>query len=302
MESEQPLSVAIIATLNRARNALSPETGSTVYRFTDKNIDQLPQGDNTPLNGVLIQAPGVSQDSYGQGQSQIHIHGLNGGGIQYRLNGIFLPEPVSSFGQLFSSYFIKSVTLIDNFMPAQFGYRNEGVIDIHSKDGCPDWGRLSITAGSAARFQPSLQYGGVPNRSDYRSGFYYQSALGVQSPTRTPTPEHDCTSEGQGFSYLSVFAHSRTRLQSNYWAPPLTPTRFRVNLTCQWRSLSSGLLITRTRRIPAQLNSSRTISGRTLRCKAPQVQTRLSTRVVQPLLQFEVQSRPRWRSRIQWHR
>jgi hypothetical protein len=136
LESEQPLNLAIIATLNQARNALSPETGSTVYRFTDKNIDQLPQGDNTPLNDVLIQAPGVAQDSYGQGQSQIHIHGLNGGGIQYRLNGVFLPEAVSSFGQLFSAYFIKSMSLIDNFMPAQFGYRNEGVIDTHSKDGC----------------------------------------------------------------------------------------------------------------------------------------------------------------------
>src|SRR5689334_20827835 len=56
MESEQPLNVTITATLNQARNALSPETGSTVYRFTDKNIDVLPQGDNTPLNEVLVQA------------------------------------------------------------------------------------------------------------------------------------------------------------------------------------------------------------------------------------------------------
>jgi len=135
MESEQPLNVAIIATLNQARNALSPETGSTVYRFTEKNINQLPQGDNTPLNDILIQAPGVTQDSYGQGQSQIHIHAFNGGGIQYRLNGVFLPEAVSSFGQLLGAYIIKSMSLIDNFMPAQFGYRNEGVIDIHTKDG-----------------------------------------------------------------------------------------------------------------------------------------------------------------------
>lgn len=214
MESAQPLSVVIIATLNRARNALSPETGSTVYRFTDKNIDQLPQGDNTPLNGVLIQAPGVSQDSYGQGQSQIHIHGLNGGGIQYRLNGIFLPEPVSSFGQLFSPYFIKSVTLIDNFMPAQFGYRNEGVIDIHSKDGCLNpGGQVEYYGGQRGTIQPSLQYGGCAgNLSYYLSGFYYQSALGVQSPTRTPTPEHDRTSQGQGFSYLSYLLTPVTRL------------------------------------------------------------------------------------------
>jgi outer membrane receptor protein involved in Fe transport len=214
MESEQPLNVTITATLNQARNALSPETGSTVYRFTDKNIGSLPQGDNTPLNGVLIQAPGVTQDSYGQGQSQIHIHGLNGGGIQYRLNGIFLPEPVSSFGQLFGSYFIKSVSLIDNFMPAQFGYRNEGVVDIHSKDGClSQGGQVEYYGGQRGTIQPSLQYGGCHgNLSYYLSGFYYQSAVGVQSPTRTPTPEHDRTSQGQGFGYVSYLLSPERRL------------------------------------------------------------------------------------------
>ena len=214
MESERPLNIAIIATLNQARNALSPETGSTVYRFTDKNIDQLPQGDNTPLNDVLIQAPGVAQDSYGQGQSQIHIHGLNGGGIQYRLNGVFLPEAVSSFGQLFSSYFIKSMSLIDNFMPAQFGYRNEGVIDIHTKDGCiSPGGQFEYYGGQRGTIQPSLQYGGCAgNLSFYLSGFYYQSALGVQSPTRTPTPQHDRTSQGEGFSYWSYLLSPQTRL------------------------------------------------------------------------------------------
>ncbi len=214
MESEQPLNVAIIATLNQARNALSSETGSTVYRFTDQNIDQLPRGDNTPLNDVLIQAPGVTQDSYGQGQGQIHIHALNGGGIQYRLNGVFLPEAVSSFGQLFSSYFIKSVTLIDNFMPAQFGYRNEGVIDIHSKDGClSPGGQFEYYGGQRGTIQPSLQFGGCTgNLSYYLSGFYYQSALGAQSPTRTPTPQHDRTSQGQGFSYLSYLLSPLTRL------------------------------------------------------------------------------------------
>ncbi|MBV8362085.1 MAG: TonB-dependent receptor, partial [Deltaproteobacteria bacterium] len=214
MESEQPLSVAIIATLNQARNALSPETGSTVYRFTANNIDQLPQGDNTPLNDVLIQAPGVTQDSYGQGQSQIHIHGLNGGGIQYRLNGVFLPEAVSSFGQLLGAYIIKNMSLIDNFMPAQFGYRNEGVIDIHTKDGClSPGGQFEYYGGQRGTIQPSLQYGGCAGKlSYYLSGFYYQSALGVQSPTPTPTPLHDRTSQGQGFSYISYLLSPATRL------------------------------------------------------------------------------------------
>lgn len=215
MESEKALSLPVIAKrLNEARNALSPETGSTVYRFTDKAINQLPQGDNTPLNDILIQAPGVTRDTYGQGQGQIHIHGLNGGGIQYRLNGIFLPEAVSSFGQLFSPYFIKSMTLIENFMPAQFGYRNEGVVDIHTKDGCLEpGGRAEYYGGQRGTIQPSLEYGGcVGNLGYYFSGFYFQSALGVQSPTPTPTPLHDRTSQGQGFGYLSYFLSPTTRL------------------------------------------------------------------------------------------
>jgi len=214
MESGQALNIPITATVNKARNAFSSETTSTVYRFSDKNIDLLPQRDNTPLNGVLIQAPGVTQDSYGQGQNQIHIHGLNGGDIQYRIDGVFLPEPVSSFGQLFSSYFIKDLTLIDNFMPAQFGYRNEGVVDIYSKNGClSPGGQLEYYGGQRGTIQPSLQYGRCDgNLSYYISGFYYQSALGVQSPTQTPTPLHDRTSQAQGFGYLSYQLSPGTRL------------------------------------------------------------------------------------------
>ena len=215
LHSRQPLTLAdITAKLNEARNALSPETGSTVYRFTARNINQLPQGDNTPINEVLVQAPGVSQDSYGQGQDEIHVHGLNGGGIQYRLNGIFLPEAVSSFGQLFSAYFVRSMSLITNFMPAQFGYRNEGVVDIHTKDGCLDGGgQIQYFGGQRATIQPSLQYGGCSgDLSYYFSGFYLQNNLGVSSPTTTPDPIHAATQQGQGFAYLSYLVSPTTRL------------------------------------------------------------------------------------------
>ncbi|HJU11067.1 MAG TPA: TonB-dependent receptor, partial [Candidatus Binataceae bacterium] len=215
MESERAVDLPVIAArLNQARNSLSPETGSTVYRFSQKNIHELPQGYNTPLNDVLIQAPGVSQDAYGQGQGQIHIHGLNGGGIQYRLNGIFLPEATSSFGQLLSPYFINRISVITNFMPAQFGYRNEGVIDIATRDGClQPGGRFEYFGGQRGTIQPSVTYGGCAGSlSYYLSGFYFQSALGVQAPTKTPTPEHDVTNQGQGFSYLSYFLNPTTRL------------------------------------------------------------------------------------------
>lgn len=215
LESEQPLSLpVIVAQLNQARNALSPETGSTVYRFTEKSINELPQGENTPLNEVVVQAPGWAQDSYGQGQDLTHVHGLNGGGIQYRLNGVFLPEAVSSFGMFFSPQFVQSIALVTNFMPAQFGYRNEGVIDIQTKDGCLDnGGQLQYFGGQRGTIQPSFQYGGCTGKlSYYISGFYLQDYLGVASPTPTPNPIHDRTYQGQGFSYLSYLFNPATQL------------------------------------------------------------------------------------------
>jgi outer membrane receptor protein involved in Fe transport len=139
---------------------------------------------------------------------------FNGGGIQYRLNGIFLPEAVSSFGKLFSPYFVRSMSLITNFMPAQFGYRNEGVVDIHAKDGCLDGGgQIQYFGGQRSTIQPSLQYGGCSgDLSYYFSGFYLQNNLGVSSPTPTPDPIHAATQQGQGFAYLSYLISPTTRL------------------------------------------------------------------------------------------
>src|SRR5258708_33077495 len=52
--------------LDAARNSLSPDTGSTVYRIDRAVIEAMPMGDATPLNQVILQSPGVVQDSYGQ--------------------------------------------------------------------------------------------------------------------------------------------------------------------------------------------------------------------------------------------
>ena len=57
-------------------------------------IETLPAGENTPLNQVMLQAPGVAQDSFGQ----LHIRGEHNG-LQYRLNGVILPEGLSVFSQ-----------------------------------------------------------------------------------------------------------------------------------------------------------------------------------------------------------
>ena len=64
MEAEKSVSLAVAATrLDKARNSLSPDTGGSKYTFSQQAIQQLPQGANTPLNQVILQAPGVAQDS-----------------------------------------------------------------------------------------------------------------------------------------------------------------------------------------------------------------------------------------------
>src|SRR5262249_32963526 len=53
MESQQALSLPVLAKrLDRARNALSPITRGSSYTFNEKSLQQLPQGNNTPLNQV----------------------------------------------------------------------------------------------------------------------------------------------------------------------------------------------------------------------------------------------------------
>ncbi len=218
MEAKAPLTLRVLTErLDRARNDLAPDIGATAYRFDQQAIHRLPEGQNSPLSQLLQQAPGVSQDSYGQGQEQIHIHGENGGGIQYRINDVFLPEAVTSFGEIFSPRFVHSLTLLTGVMPAEIGYRNEGVIDVHTKDGCVDGGadndNLEMYGGQRDTLQPSFELGGCKGRfSYYLSGFYLRSNLGLQAPDDSPDPNHDHTEQGQGFAYLSYLLNSQTRL------------------------------------------------------------------------------------------
>jgi outer membrane receptor protein involved in Fe transport len=235
MISTKPLTLDVLAAqFNRALNDLSPETGSSAYHFDRESIHRLPQGQNSTLAEVLQQAPGVSQDSYGQGQGQIHIHGENGGGIQYRVNDVFLPDAVTSYGEIFSPRFVHSITLLTGVLPAEFGYRNEGVIDIHTKDGCVDSGvelnNLDLYGGQRGTIEPSFELGGCHGRlSYYASGYYLRNDLGLQPPTATPNPEHDHTDQGQGFANVSYLIDSQTRLSLltgtavNYFQIPPQP-------------------------------------------------------------------------------
>ena len=77
--------------LDIARSEIQPSLGATVYDFGRQAIETQPQGDNQPFNQLLLQAPGVAQDSFGQ----LHVRGDHAN-LQFRINGVICPRGSTS--------------------------------------------------------------------------------------------------------------------------------------------------------------------------------------------------------------
>ena len=70
--------------------------GVPTYEVTDQAIQSQPGGENNALTQVLRQMPGVTQDASSVGG--IHVRNQMGN-LQYRINGVTLPEGITLFGQ-----------------------------------------------------------------------------------------------------------------------------------------------------------------------------------------------------------
>jgi len=209
LASQEALEVSVVAErLNQARNSLSPKTGGSEYGFDQKDVTALPQGENTSFNQVLLQAPGVANDSFGQ----LHVRGDHAN-IQYRLNGVILPEGITGFGQAFDTRFFSRVELLTGAMPAQYGLREAGVIEIDTKANFETGGRVDLYGGSYNTVQPSFEVGSTTGKlSYYLSGSYLTNDLGIENPTSSREAIHDHTDQVRGFGYLSYLVNPTMRL------------------------------------------------------------------------------------------
>ena len=155
LAASQAQEIVINATrLEKARNSLSPKTGGNVYQFWAKDINNLPQGDSTSFNQVLLQAPGVVNDSYGQ----LHVRGDHAN-TQYRINGVILPEGISGFGQILDTRFAQSIDLLTGALPAEYGDREAGIIEINTKTNFEAGGEVDMYTGSNQTYNPSFEFG-----------------------------------------------------------------------------------------------------------------------------------------------
>lgn len=196
---------------NAARDNILPKLGVTTFEMSHQDIEALPQGSNAPIDKVLLQFPGVTQDSAASGNLHVRNDHAN---LQYRINGIIIPDGVSGFGQLLETSFVGSATLITGALPAQYGFHNTGIVDITTRSGAQEpGGTIGTYGGGRDALTPSIEYGGSSGRTEYFfTGRGFFSDLGLENPTASVNAIHDHTQQGKAFGYASTLLDDSTRL------------------------------------------------------------------------------------------
>src|SRR5215469_3058013 len=218
---------------DQARSNLYTTIGTTSDTITHQTIEELPQGANAPVEKVLLQTPGVSQDSAASGLLHVRNDHAN---LQFRINGVMLPDGVTGFGSIFDTNFIGSASLVVGALPAEYGLRTVGLVDLTTRtDIFNNTGSINYYFGSRETIQPSFEYGGtfgancpsansVPTKAPassascfggvqyYFTGSYLQTNEGIENSTPFLTPVHDFSRQERGFAYMSTFLDPYTRL------------------------------------------------------------------------------------------
>jgi outer membrane receptor protein involved in Fe transport len=262
---------------DQARSNIFTTIGTTSDTISHDTIQDLPQGTNTPVEKVLLQAPGVSQDSAASGLLHVRNDHAN---VQYRINGILLPDGVTGFGSIFDTSFIGSIKLVTGALPAEYGLRTVGLVDMTTRsDLFNNSGSVSMYGGSHGSIQPSIEYGGTfgstcpaiatsptylkaPSADAdcfagvqyYFTGSYLQNTVGLENPTPAYNAIHDFTQQERGFAYMSAFVDPTTRVSliagtsnNNFQIPnnpgqPIGQSAVPVNNAFGTTSFNSALL------------------------------------------------------------
>lgn len=194
--------------LDSARESIKPSLGASTYSLSEVAIQNLPGSDNQPIQDIILQMPGVSQDQFGQ----FHVRDEHNG-VQYRLNGVIIPESIAVFGQMLSPRLIERMDLVTGTLPAQYGLRTAGILDITTKSGLKDSTTLSLYGGSHETIEPSVQLSGSSGLSTwFVSGDYKHSNLGINNVNANASAIHDRTNQFNGFGYVDRILGDSDRL------------------------------------------------------------------------------------------
>ncbi|HEX3626131.1 MAG TPA: TonB-dependent receptor [Verrucomicrobiae bacterium] len=204
--------VTVVGQLNKARSQILTSVGATAYTHTAANIQAQSEGANASMNQVILRSPGVVEDSAVSGG--LHVRGEHAN-LQYRINDVLLPETlVGTFGLVLDPRWVQSMQLIDGSLPAEYGFRTAGIIDIHTKTGAfANGGELNVFGGSFNTFNPSFEFGETDGPWDiFVEGSYDQNNLGLENPVGTADAIHDHTEQYKAFGYASRLLSDTSRI------------------------------------------------------------------------------------------
>ncbi len=211
-DSSAPVEITVAARrLDAAREAIDPALGANVATITREVIARMPGGSDRDIGSVLLQMPGVTQDT--SGDAEFHLRNEHGN-VQYRINGISVPEGFAGFGPLVDTRIADSIQLITGALPAQYGFQTSGIVKINtsSKTFAPG-GDLGIYGGSNGTIQPSATYRNSLGRLNmFLSASYLRSDLGIANPTPERRALHDRTEQYRAFGYFSYVLDDTSRL------------------------------------------------------------------------------------------
>jgi outer membrane cobalamin receptor len=195
--------------LDEERAGIETQTGASTYTIDSAEINAEPGGQEVQLNQVLLQAPDVVQDSFGQ----LHVRGDHND-LQYRLNGIILPEGISVFGQTLDPRLIASLNLVTGALPAEYGLETAGIIDLTTRSGMQKpGGYVSLYGGSHSTLEPAAELSGSAGSFSYFvTADMLRNDLGIESPDGSGEPLHDHSTQGHAFGYFEDILGSNDRL------------------------------------------------------------------------------------------
>jgi outer membrane receptor protein involved in Fe transport len=219
---------------DQARSNIYTTVGTNSDTLSHETIQNLPGGTNQPVEKVILQLPGTTQDSAASGLFHVRNDHAN---VQFRINGVMLPDGVTGFSTLLNSDLIGSLSLITGALPAEYGMRTTGVLDITTRnDIFNNSGSISYYGGSRGTIQPSFEYGGTfgancpataapgvakaPSAAAncysgvqyFFTGTYLQNREGIENTLPTLNAIHDFSQQERGFAYMSTFVDPWTRL------------------------------------------------------------------------------------------
>ncbi|HUJ45185.1 MAG TPA: TonB-dependent receptor [Opitutaceae bacterium] len=203
--------VVVTASLDTARDNIVPSLGASTFSINSEQIALQPLGANASFNQIILQAPGVAQDSAANGD--LHVRGEHGN-LQYRVNNVLLPEGITGFGLELDPRFVGSMQLITGSLPAQYGFRTAGIIDIHTKAGSfENGGETDVFGGSFDTLKASFESSGMAGTTGYFvDGSFNHDGIGIENPTSSTTPIHDTTDQFKTFAYVSRILSATSRI------------------------------------------------------------------------------------------